>query len=55
MKIAPVESVDETLITTSASKLQVTFCAVFDCCLAILLKFIDNTGTVQFYARYWAG
>ena len=24
------------------------FCAVFDCLLAILLKFIDNTGTVQF-------
>jgi hypothetical protein len=23
------------------------FCAVFDCLLAILLKFIDNTGTVQ--------
>jgi hypothetical protein len=26
---------------------QPYFCAVSDCLLAILLKFIDNTGTVQ--------
>jgi hypothetical protein len=40
--------VRETPVPVPASKLQAIFCVVFDCFLAILLNFIDNTGTVYF-------
>jgi hypothetical protein len=47
MKSTQMAQVDETPVLSSASKLPAIFGAVFDCLLAILLKFIDNTGTVQ--------